>query len=104
MEDSRVKTKGGNLTFWMVALGPLAIWAGASDIAARWPALVLGARVCDVLILASGILLLVAGVWRLITRRFIRLAAGLACTGACLFAATLLIGVWTGAIPCSGSS
>jgi hypothetical protein len=93
-----------NLVFWLIALGSLAIWAGASDIHLRWSALVPGARICDLLIVTSGVLLCAAAVWILLMRRMLKPAALLGSAGAGLFAVTLLVGVWSGAIPCSGSS
>ncbi len=64
--------------------------------------LVFGARLCDVLILASGIILLAAGIWRLAVRGMRRASSALAAVGATGFSATLFLGLWTGAIPCSG--
>ena len=93
-----------SLVFWMIALGVLAIWAGGSDMMARWPALVFGARLCDVLILTSGIALLVAGLWQSAARSMFRPSSFLAAGAATGFSATLFLGVWSGAIPCSGSS
>ncbi len=93
-----------SLIFWMIALGVLAIYAGGSDMMVRWPALVFGARLCDVLILASGIALLAAGLWQSASRRMFRPSSLLAAGAATGFSATLFFGVWSGAIPCSGSS
>lgn len=104
MEAAPVQERFGLLSSWMIALGLLAIYASSSNMSQRWPALVFGARVCDILILASGALLLASGVWRLLTQRRRRAATGLGALSAATFAATLFLGVWSGAIPCSGPS
>jgi hypothetical protein len=96
------KIDKATLAFWMIVLGMLATWAGASDIHKRWVALASGARVCDALILASGILLLTAGAWQALSRGRQRASAAIGAVASGAFTATLLLGVWTGAIPCSG--
>jgi len=85
-----------------MALGLLAVWAGASDASRRWSMLFFGARVCDVLIVASGVVLIAAGVLQLVIRTMRRTSCAIAAAGAAGFAATLFAGVWSGAIPCSG--
>jgi len=104
METASQRPRYDSLVFWFIVLGSLATWAGASDIHRRWPILVSGARVCDLLILASGVLLFAAGGLSLMVRRMRKPAAALGSAGAGLFAVTLLVGVWSGAIPCSGPS
>jgi hypothetical protein len=91
-----------NLVPWLVVTGVLAIWAGTSDILSRWRYLVFGARLCDVLILASGVLLLASGVWQIFFRTGRATAGWIAAGAATTFALTLFGGVWSGAIPCSG--
>jgi len=86
----------------MIALGLFAMWAAASDILRRWSYLTSGARICDALILASGLLLFTAGAWLFLTREQQAWAAALGSLSAGLFAATMFVGVWSGAIPCSG--
>jgi len=103
MQPPKSTGRENNLVFWMVALGLLAIWAGGSDIVSRWPALVFGARLCDVLILISGTVLLAAGIWHIAAREMRRPSLVLAAVGATGFSATLFIGLLTGAIPCSGA-
>ncbi len=104
MDTTSDRVKRGTLTFWMIVLGLFAAWAGVSDILRNWTVLVSGARVCDTIILASGILLLAAGGWRLLARGMQRAAARLGAIAAGVFAVTLFVGVWSGAIPCSGPS
>jgi hypothetical protein len=86
----------------MILLGLFASWAAGSDIAAHWPVLVFGAKLCDGLILASGVLLLAAGVWHLRMRGARRAPPALGAVAAGTFALTLFAGVLSGAIPCSG--
>ena len=102
MESPVLRRKPYELIIWMLLLGLFAIWAGASDMGRRWPALVFGAKVCDVLIVASGVLLVASGMARLMIRGMQRPFAVTGTAGAGLFSLTLLIGVWSGAIPCSG--
>jgi hypothetical protein len=104
MGTTSSKVRQFNLTFWMIALGLLAVYAGGMDIVHRWSALVFGARLCDMLIAASGVTLLVAGAWRIATRAMRRASYSIAAAGAGGFSATLFLGVWLGAIPCSGTS
>jgi len=88
----------------MIVLGLFAGWAGGGDILRHWAHLVFGARVCDVLVLVSGVLLLIAGLWHGLTRGKQSAAAAVGSLAAGLFAVTLFTGVLTGAIPCSGPS
>ncbi len=104
MENAPSNSKNFSFVFWMIALGLLASWAGGTDLVTRWHALVFGARLCDILILASGAVLLAAGIWRIWRRAGRRTSSLAAAAGAAVFSATLLIGVWSGAIPCSGPS
>jgi hypothetical protein len=94
--------KNHNLTFWMILLGALAAWISVADIQRNWRYLVTGARTCDGLFLACGILLLISGGWRGLSRAAPRVASWLAAASAAAFALTLLAGVLSGAIPCSG--
>jgi uncharacterized membrane protein HdeD (DUF308 family) len=88
----------------MIVLGLFAIWAAASDMFRKWVRLASGSRTCDVPILASGVLLSVAGAWLLLTRDNRPQAAGLGSLAAAMFAGTLAVGLWSGVIPCSGPS
>lgn len=94
-------SKNDNLTFWMILLGALAVLMSAADILRRWSYLVTGARLGDVLILTSGILLLGSGAWRGLSRTAPRAATWLAAASAATFTVTMIAGVVTGAIPCS---
>jgi hypothetical protein len=102
METPAPRRKFNELVLWMLLLGLFAIWAGASDIGRHWPTLVFGAKLCDVLIVVAGARRVVAGAARLLIRRMNPVVAALGAAGAGLFSVTLLIGVWSGAIPCSG--
>ncbi len=94
-------TRNDNLTFWMILLGALAGLMSAADILQRWSYLVAGARLGDVLILASGILLLGSGAWRGLSRTAPRAASWLGAAAAAMFVAAMFAGVVSGAIPCS---
>ena len=87
------------LGFLMILLGLFAGWAGASDIAARWPILVWGARLYDLMIPASGVLLLTAGVWQLLARGRRPAPPALGAAAAGIFASTFFAGAGSGAIP-----
>ncbi len=88
----------------MIALGLFAAGSVTSEILRKWQVLVPGARMCDVVILISGVALLAAGILQLLTGGKRRFPAALGAIAAGLFAATLLVGVLSGAIPCSGPS
>jgi hypothetical protein len=93
--------KNNNLTFWMILLGALAASMSVADILQRWSCLVMGARVGDALILASGVLLLASGAWRGLSRTAPRTASWLGAASAAIFSVTMVAGVLSGAIPCS---
>ena len=93
--------KDDNLTFWMILLGIVAAGMSIADILQRWTYLVMGARVADVLILASGVLLLASGAWRGLSRTAPRKASWLGAVSAAIFFATMVAGLLLGAIPCS---
>ncbi len=95
--------KNDNLDFWILLLGGVAIFISAADIVQHWAYLFAGARICDVLFLASGLALLAAWVWRRMSRPHSNRALCLAATSAGVFALTLGAGVLIGAIPCSGA-
>ena len=101
MPDTAAPSDRYQLGLLMTLLGLFAGWAGASDIAAHWPILVFGARLCDLMILTSGVLLLTAGVWHLLTRGHKLAPPAVGAVAAGTFALTLFAGVWLGAIPCS---
>ena len=94
-------SKNNSLTFWTIVLGVLAVWMSSADILQRWRYLVTGARTGDALILASGALLLAAGAWRGLSRTTPRAASWLAAAAAAIFSVTMVVGVLSGAIPCS---
>ena len=96
--------KNLQLAFWMIALGLLATWIGASDMPKGLAYRTLEARLCDVLILLSGVLLLAAGVAYFVITGYRRAASTVGAVAAGVFAMTLFVGVLSGAIPCSGPS
>ena len=104
MEQHAARARHAVLTFWMVVLGLFACWSAASEILKRWQVLVPGAQICDVVILISGVVLFASGIMQLLTGGKRRVPAALGAAASGLFAATLLVGVLFGAIPCFGSS
>jgi hypothetical protein len=98
-----MKQEGSNLTTWFVSTGALALWAGITDMLQRWRYELFEARLCDVLIVASGVLLLGAGLWRALSKAGSSAAVWTGAVGAAAFALTLFGGMWSGAIPCSGA-
>jgi len=92
------------LPLWIIAFGLTATYAGASDMQKLWIYRTLEAKICDLAILASGILLLAAGTAYILGTGFRRAALMVGAVAAAGFAMTLFIGVLTGAIPCSGPS
>ncbi len=104
MEQRAAPARHASLTFWMIVLGLFAGWSAATEILKKWQVLVPGARSCDVVILICGVVLIAAGILQLLTGGKRRAPAALGAAASGLFAATLLVGVLSGAIPCSGSS
>lgn len=102
MDTATSRIGRSSLIFSTMVLGLLAVWAGGSDLARLWSVLASGARICDVLILASGALLLASGVVQFAIRTMRRVGCVMTVAGAMGFSATLFGGVWSGAIPCSG--
>ena len=100
MEQSSAAARHGILTMSMIVLGLFAAWTAASDILSQWQVLALGTRICGVMILSCGVLLLSAGLLQLLTGGKRRVPAALGAIAAGLFAATLLVGILSGAIPC----
>jgi hypothetical protein len=102
METASSRIRRASLVFWMIALGLLAVYAGGVNVVYHWSVLVFGARLCYVLIAVSGVALLAAGIGRMTSQAVRRASCAVAAAGSIGFSATLFIGIWTGAIPCSG--
>ncbi len=90
------------VAFWMIALGLLATWIVASDMQKGWGYRTLEAKLCDVSILFSGILLLAAGVAYFLITGHRRAASTVGAVAAGIIAMTLIVGILSGVIPCSG--
>jgi hypothetical protein len=104
MDSPGTSKKSITLPLWMIALGFLALYAGSSDVQRTWAYKILAAKLCDVAILASGVLLLAAGVACIVSSGYRRAAFIVGAISAAMFAVTLFVGVLTGVIPCSGQS
>jgi len=102
METTSRKIRQANLVFWMMALGLLAVYAGGVDVVSNWSVLFFGARLCYTLIAISGVALLAAGVGRLAAKSLRRASGAVAAAGSVMYSSTLFLGIWAGAIPCSG--
>ncbi len=83
----------------MILLGLLAVWGGIGRIP-QWAALATGAQAAYAIFLLAGAALAAAGVWLLLAPK--RGSAWTGAAAAAALGATVLIGVTTGAIPCSG--
>ena len=90
---------------WMFAGGLLATVVAVSEMQKQqWAYLIFEAKLCVILILLSGVLLLAASTtcfW-IVKYRPAAYVAGAA--GGGLFALTIFVGMLSGAIPCSGPS
>jgi hypothetical protein len=76
------------------------MWASATSGIRHWPILTFGLKVCSAIFLTTGLTLLSAGAWLLLTAAKHRAAATVGAAAAGIFAVTLTAGIWSGLIPC----
>ena len=90
------------IAFWMIALGSLATRITPSPLQTKWAYRVLETKLCDLSMLISGIVLLASGAACLAFTGYQRAASAVGAVAASVFAAALFVGLFSGAIPCSG--